>query len=98
MCIRDRPRTLLVDLDYSYSAGETGEQPEAINHDEVLERVAEVLEGREYPSVEAGVFEAARLVLDRFPAFHEVEISAFRERVFERRTASGITVSRTFRR
>jgi len=93
-----RPRTLLVDLDYSYSAGETGKRPEAMNHDEVLELVAEVLEGREYPSVEAGVLEAGRLVLDRFPPVHEVEISAVREHLLERRAASGITVSRTFRR
>jgi len=93
-----QPRTLLVDLDYSYSAGETGKRPEAMNHDEVLELVAEVLEGREYPSVEAGVLEAGRLVLDRFPPVHEVEISAVREHLLERRAASGITVSRTFRR
>jgi dihydroneopterin aldolase len=93
-----RPGTLLVDLDYSYSAGDTGEHSEAMDHEEILERVAAVLEGREYPSVEAAVLEAGRLVLDRFPTVHELEICAVRERLLERRTASGITVSRTFRR
>jgi len=93
-----RPRTLLVDLDYAYAVRDTGEPSEVMDHDGLLDCVAEALEGNEYRSVEASILEAGELVLSRFPAVKEVEISAIRERLFERRTASGITVSRTLRR
>lgn len=93
-----RPRELLVDLNYAYAVRDTDESPGVLDHDGLLDRVVGVLEGNEYRSVEAGVLKAGELVLDHFPEVHEVEISAVRERLLERRTASGITVSRTFRR
>jgi dihydroneopterin aldolase len=96
--IGGQQRTMLLDLDYQYEAGDTDEPSEAMDHGGLLEQIADALEGSEYASVEAGILEAGRLVLDRFPMVHEVEISTMSERFSERPTGSGITVSRTFRR
>ncbi|HEX2739564.1 MAG TPA: Clp protease N-terminal domain-containing protein [Rubrobacter sp.] len=91
-----RAMTLLVGLDYEYEVRDTDEPSEALNHGDLLGGVVEVFEGSDLGSVEAGILEAGRLVLDGFPAVHEVVIGATRE--LEGRAATGITVNRTFRR
>jgi hypothetical protein len=91
-----RALKLLVGMDYEYEVLDTNEPSEVLDHDDLLGRVVEVLEGNELGSVEAGIQEAGKLVLDGFPAIHEVVIGATRKH--EGRAASGITVSRTFRR
>jgi ATP-dependent Clp protease ATP-binding subunit ClpA len=91
-----RSLTVLVDLEYEYDVRDTGDATEVLDHDALLGRVVEVLEGNELGSVEAGIQQAGELVLDEFPAVHEVVIGATRE--LEGRAASGITVTRTFRR
>lgn len=91
-----RALTILVDLDYEYEVLDTDEPSEVLDHAELLNRVLEVLEGRDLGSVEAGIQEAGKLVLDGFPAVHEVVIGATRE--LEGRAAAGITVTRIFRR
>jgi dihydroneopterin aldolase len=93
-----RQRTMLLDLDYQYGVRDTDEPSEAMDNGELLQQITDALEASEYTSVEAGILDAGRLVLDRFPMVHEVEISTLRERFSERPTGSGITVSRTFRR
>jgi ATP-dependent Clp protease ATP-binding subunit ClpC len=91
-----RDLTLLVHLDYEYEVRDTDEPSEVLDHDDLLGRVVEILEGNELGSVEAGIQEAGTLVLDGFPAVHEVVLGATRE--LEGRAASGVTVTRTFRR
>jgi hypothetical protein len=91
-----RALTLLVDLDYEYEVLDTDGPSEVLDHDALLGGVLEVLGGSDLESVEAGIQEAGRLVLDGFPAVHEVVIGATRE--LEGRAASGITVTRNFRR
>jgi ATP-dependent Clp protease ATP-binding subunit ClpA len=91
-----RSLTVLVDLEYQYDVRDTGDATEVLDHDALLGRVVEVLEGSELGSVEAGIQQAGELVLDEFPAVHEVVIGATRE--LEGRAASGITITRTFRR
>ncbi|HJQ28269.1 MAG TPA: Clp protease N-terminal domain-containing protein, partial [Rubrobacter sp.] len=89
-----RALSILVDLDYEYEVRDTDEPAEALDHEDLLGRVVEVLEGSELGSVEAGVQEAGKLVLDGFPAVHEVVIGATRELD----GPAVITVTRTFRR
>ena len=91
-----RALAIIVDLDYEYEVRDTDEPSEVLDHEDLLDRVVEVLEGNELGSVEAGIQEAGKLVLDGFPAVHEVVICATRE--LEGRAASNITVTRTFRR
>ena len=91
-----RDLKLLVDLEYEYEVLDTDELVDVLDHDELLDRVLEGLEGGDLGSVEAGIQEAGSLVLDGFPAVHEVVIGATRE--LEGRAASGVTVTRTFRR
>ena len=90
-----RALTLLVDLDYEYEVLDTDESSEALDHEGLISRVVAAFEGS-VQSVEAGIEEAGRFVLDGFPAVHEVVIGATRE--LDGRTSSGITVTRTFRR
>jgi ATP-dependent Clp protease ATP-binding subunit ClpA len=94
--VEGKALALLVDLDYEYEVRDTDEPSEVLDHDALVGRVVEALEGRDLESAEAGIQEAGRLVLDGFPAVHEVVIGATRE--LEGRAASGITVTRTFRR
>ena len=91
-----RALALLVDLDYEYEVLDTDGPSQVLDHDALLGSVLEILEGSDLESVEAGIQEAGRLVLDGFPAVHEVVIGATRE--LEGRAASGITVTRIFRR
>jgi len=93
-----RPQTLLVDLDYVYAVRDSEDASGALNHDELLEGVAAILEGQEFPSVETGIMKAGEHGLERFPAVREITISATRERALEGRASSSITVTRTFRR
>ena len=93
-----RPQTLLVDLDYVYAVRDTGDASEAVDHDELLEGVAEILDGQEFRSIEIGIMEAGEHALEHFPAVQEVTIGATREREINGRAASSITVTRTFRR
>ncbi len=93
-----RPRTLLVDLDYVYAVRDTGDASEAVNHDELLEDVAEILDGQEFSSIERGIMEAGEHALEHLLAVQEITISATRERQIDGRAASSITVTRTFRR
>jgi Clp amino terminal domain, pathogenicity island component len=94
--VEGKALALLVDLDYEYEVLDTNGPWEVLDHDDLLGRVVEVLEGNELGSVEDGIQEAGKLVLDGFPAVHEVVIGATRE--LEGRAASGITVTRIFRR
>jgi ATP-dependent Clp protease ATP-binding subunit ClpA len=94
--VEGKALALLVDLDYEYEVRDTDEPSEVLDHDALVGRVVEALEGRDLESAEAGIQEAGRLVLDGFPAVHEVVIGATRE--LEGRAASGITVTRIFRR
>ena len=91
-----RDLTILVDLDYEYEVRDTDEPSAVLDHEDLLGHVVGVLEGNELGSVEAGIQEAGKLVLDGFPAVHEVVIGATRE--LEGRAASGVTVTRAFRR
>ena len=93
-----RPQTLLVDLDYVYAVRDNEDASGALSHDELLEGVAAILEGQEFPSVETGIMKAGEHGLERFPAVREITISATRERALEGRASSSITVTRTFRR
>jgi len=93
-----RPQTLLVDLDYVYAVRDNEDASGALSHDELLEGVAAILEGQEFPSVETGIMKAGEHGLERFPAVREITISATRERALEGRVSSSITVTRTFRR
>ena len=94
--VGEKTLTILMHLDYEYEVLDTAKPSEVLDHDALLGRVVESLEGNDLGSVEAGIQEAGRLVLDGFPAVHEVVIGATRE--LEGRATSGITVSRTFRR
>jgi len=96
VCVGGRALALLVDLDYEYEVLDTDGPSQVLDHDALLGSVLEILEGSDLESVEAGIQEAGRLVLDGFPAVHEVVIGATRE--LEGRAASGITVTRIFRR
>jgi Clp amino terminal domain, pathogenicity island component len=90
-----RDLTVLVGLRYEYEVLDTDEPSENL-HDDLVDRVVELLEGNEFGSVEAGIQEAGKLVMDGFPTVHEVVIDATRE--LEGRTSSDITITRTFRR
>jgi ATP-dependent Clp protease ATP-binding subunit ClpC len=94
--VEGKALALLVDLDYEYEVLDTDGPLEVLDHDELLGRLVEVLEESDLESVEAGLLGAGRLVLDGFPAVHEVVIGATREH--EGRADSRITVTRTFRR
>ena len=96
--VDDQPQALLVDLDYVYAVRDGDEPSEPLEHDELLDGVVACLEGNELGSVEAGIQDVGELILQGFPAVREVTISATRERALEGRTASSITVTRTFRR
>jgi hypothetical protein len=94
--VKGRSRTLLVYLDYSIE-GDV-EHSETIEHSELLNDIAEMLEGKAYRSLQMAVVGSGELVLERFPTVREVEVNAVRERFFERHTGSGIVLSATFRR
>jgi hypothetical protein len=87
---------LLVHLDYEYEVLDTADPSKVLDHDGLIGCVVAVFERNELGSVETGIEEAGKLVLDGFPAVHEVVIGATRE--LEGRAASGITVTRIFRR
>ena len=96
--VKGRPRTLLVDLALVGEPRNTNKPLGSVEPGWILDRIAEIVEGSDYRSLEEAIERSGKLVLERLPAVDEIEVSAFRERWFERRTRSGITKTRTFRR
>ncbi len=92
------PQSVVVELDYAYSVADTDEPLEALDHGELLRRIAESFDDGTYGSIETAVLAAGRLVLDEFPTVDEIEIGVTLERLSEAREPSGITVSRMFSR
>ena len=88
----DQPQTLSVDLDYVYAVPDTEVASRAVNHEDLLTGVAEILETQEFRSVETGIWRAAEHVLETFSAIREITISV---RI---RQDPEVTISRTFRR
>lgn len=96
--IKGRTRTLLVDLT---SVGESriADKPSgAVEHGWLLDSIAGVVDGNAYRSLDEAIERSGELMLERSPAVDGIEVSALRERWFERRTRSGIIKTRAFRR
>jgi ATP-dependent Clp protease ATP-binding subunit ClpA len=92
------PRTLLVDLDYTYALPDTEDATRALNHDDLLTGVAEILEAQKIRTVETGIWRTGEYVLETFPAVTEITVGATEQRVLEDHAVSGFTITRTFRR
>jgi ATP-dependent Clp protease ATP-binding subunit ClpA len=94
----DQPRTLLVDLDYTYAVRDTEDASRAVNHEDLLTGVAKILEAQEFRSIETGIWRVGEHVLENFPAVTEITVSVTEQRMLEAHAISGFTVARTFRR
>jgi ATP-dependent Clp protease ATP-binding subunit ClpA len=87
------PRTLLVELDYSYSVQETEDLLlGTVDPGDLREGVVRVLEGEEFVLLEAGIVRTGEYILQEFPTVQEITVSV------TIRQEPEVTVSRTFRR
>jgi dihydroneopterin aldolase len=93
-----QPETLLVDLDYAYAVRDTEDASKAVNHDDLLAGVIEVIEAQEFRSIETGIWKVGEYVLENFPSITEITVGATEQRMLEAHAVSGLTVTRTFRR
>ena len=93
-----QPETLLVDLDYAYAVRDTEDASKAVNHDDLLAGVIEVIEAQEFRSIETGIWKVGEYVLENFPSITEITVGATEQRMLEAHAVSGFTVTRTFRR
>ena len=93
-----QPESLLVDLDYAYAVRDTEDASKAVNHDDLLAGVIEVIEAQEFRSIETGIWKVGEYVLENFPSITEITVGATEQRMLEAHAVSGFTVTRTFRR
>ena len=90
---RQSPQTILVELDYVYSAQEEEDIfSEAVVHDDLRRGVAGVFEEENFPFVETGIARVEGYIRVEFPAIREMTISV------TIRHEPEVTVSRTSRR
>lgn len=95
---RALPQTLLVDLEYSYEAGDEDDVAGVVDYGVLVEEVARVLEGEEFKLLETAVRRVGGLVMSAFPAVREATVSVTKPGVPVARSLSGVSVSATFGR
>ena len=98
--VPETPRTVLVELDYAYSAQETDDflYLGTVDPADLREGVVRVLEEEQFMLLEAGIVRAGEYVLEEFPTVREVTVSVTVPRTSDPRGSSEVRLSRTFKR
>lgn len=93
-----RPRSILVDLEYSYAVFGESDSEGAVDHGAAIEVAAKTIEGRESEFLETAVKRAASRLMDAFPEIVEVRVSAKYAAAHASRPVGGVTISAEVRR
>ena len=98
--VPETPQTVLVEMDYAYSAQETDDflYLGTVDPADLREGVVRVLEEEQFMLLEAGIVRAGEYVLEEFPTVREVTVSVTVPRASDPRGSSEVRLSRTFKR